>query len=233
MASRLWELSRATGLGRANIITGTAALTFTTIPTSDFCARRPGTRLGDRRVRKRDEEGRCRRSSAAGRPRRRLLRERGGHGAERRRDVLDHFIDQGVEGIIVIAPEAATSLVAPSFATDVPVVLVAAGAEPAPGVQIAAVDQQLGARLATRHLVELGVPGDVSIVGFDDIPGVSHLIPSLTTVRQDLDTLGHRCIDMLLAVLNQSPVDFPLVEPVLVVRDSSRANCDAPATRTP
>lgn len=88
---------------------------------------------------------------------------------------------------------------------------------------------------AIRALYEagVGVPGDVSIIGFDDIPGVSHLIPSLTTVRQDLDTPGHRCIDMLLAVLNQSPVDFPLVEPVLVVRDSSRAICDAPATRTP
>lgn len=67
------------------------------------------------------------------------------------------------------------------------------------------------------------VPEDVSVVGFDDIPGVSHVTPSLTTVRQDLDTLGHRCIDTLLTELNQTSAEFSLVEPILIVRDSARA----------
>ena len=71
-------------------------------------------------------------------------------------EVLRHFVDQGVEGIVVIAPEAAMAHMAEPFITEVPVVMVAAGAEPAANVQITAVDQQLGARLATRHLVELG-----------------------------------------------------------------------------
>ena len=72
------------------------------------------------------------------------------------KDVLGHFGDQGVEGIVVIAPEAALAHMADPFITDVPVVMVAAGAEPAQGVQITAIDQERGARLATRHLIELG-----------------------------------------------------------------------------
>jgi hypothetical protein len=54
------------------------------------------------------------------------------------KEVLGHFIDQGVEGIVVIAPEAALAHMAEPFITDLPVVMVAAGAEPAPGVQITA-----------------------------------------------------------------------------------------------
>lgn len=71
-------------------------------------------------------------------------------------EVISHFLDQGVDGLVVIAPEAAMAHMAEPFITSVPVVLVAAGAEPAPGVQITSVDQELGGRLATRHLVELG-----------------------------------------------------------------------------
>ncbi|MTD13990.1 LacI family DNA-binding transcriptional regulator [Nakamurella sp. YIM 132087] len=69
---------------------------------------------------------------------------------------IGHFVDQGVDGIVAIAPEAGPAHLAEPFRAQVPVVLVAAGAEPAAGVRIASVDQELGARLATRHLVELG-----------------------------------------------------------------------------
>src|SRR3546814_5251158 len=39
----------------------------------------------------------------------------------------------------------------------------------------------------------LDVPGDISIVGFDDIPEAAHFSPPLTTVRQDFPELGRRC----------------------------------------
>ena len=42
-------------------------------------------------------------------------------------DVLGHFHDQGVEGIVVIAPEAALAHMAEPFVTDIPVVMVAGG----------------------------------------------------------------------------------------------------------
>ena len=65
------------------------------------------------------------------------------------------------------------------------------------------------------------MPQDISIVGFDDMPGAGHLIPGLTTVRQDLDRLGQQCIAMLLAELNGAAGSYPPLEPALVVRESA------------
>ncbi|HLS64511.1 LacI family DNA-binding transcriptional regulator [Ruania albidiflava] len=43
------------------------------------------------------------------------------------------------------------------------------------------------------------VPEDISIVGFDDVPGAPHFLPPLTTVRQDFDALGGAVVDALSA----------------------------------
>jgi DNA-binding LacI/PurR family transcriptional regulator len=65
----------------------------------------------------------------------------------------------------------------------------------------------------------LDVPGDVSVVGFDDIPEAAHFWPPLTTVRQDFEELGRRCVARL---LNPGEEEEPRpLEPVLVVRGSS------------
>jgi DNA-binding LacI/PurR family transcriptional regulator len=69
---------------------------------------------------------------------------------------LDHFMDQGVEGIIVVAPVPEAVRVASELASQVPMVLIAADTPGGAGFQTASVDQELGARLATRHLIELG-----------------------------------------------------------------------------
>ena len=50
----------------------------------------------------------------------------------------------------------------------------------------------------------LDVPGDVSVVGFDDIPEAAHFWPPLTTVRQDFAELGRRCVTMLADTLAQA-----------------------------
>jgi DNA-binding LacI/PurR family transcriptional regulator len=51
-----------------------------------------------------------------------------------------------------------------------------------------------------RALTEAGrrVPGDISIVGFDDIPEAPYLLPPLTTVSQDFPELGRRSLDLLM-----------------------------------
>jgi DNA-binding LacI/PurR family transcriptional regulator len=51
-----------------------------------------------------------------------------------------------------------------------------------------------------RALAEAGVdiPGQVSVVGFDDIAEAEFLRPPLTTVRQDFPEVGRRCVDLLL-----------------------------------
>lgn len=79
-----------------------------------------------------------------------------------------------------------------------------------------------------RGCWELGVavPGELSVVGFDDIPPAAWAIPPLTTVRQDLDALGRTALAMLLRLLgpvgtgDEGPVPPPPL-PELVVRTST------------
>jgi DNA-binding LacI/PurR family transcriptional regulator len=73
-------------------------------------------------------------------------------------------------------------------------------------------------------LVEAGlsVPGDVSVVGFDDIPEAEHLMPPLTTVSQDFGELGRNIMATLVDILRDgSEVVTPLLEPPVVVRAST------------
>jgi DNA-binding LacI/PurR family transcriptional regulator len=67
----------------------------------------------------------------------------------------------------------------------------------------------------------LDVPGDVSVVGFDDIPEAAHFWPPLTTVRQDFDEFGRRCIALLLAAIRETPVEERALVPDLIVRAST------------
>lgn len=67
----------------------------------------------------------------------------------------------------------------------------------------------------------LSVPGDVSIVGFDDIPEAAHFWPPLTTVRQDFGELGRRGVEMLLNDLTEDTATVKTIIPDLIVRDST------------
>ncbi|HEY0247051.1 MAG TPA: LacI family DNA-binding transcriptional regulator [Gryllotalpicola sp.] len=67
------------------------------------------------------------------------------------------------------------------------------------------------------------VPGELSVVGFDDTPEAAHYAPALTTVRQDFPELGRRAIATLLAQLGDAPEPGPAPAPGLIVRDSTRA----------
>jgi DNA-binding LacI/PurR family transcriptional regulator len=67
---------------------------------------------------------------------------------------IDHLRRQGVDGILVIAPQLPAVQALPHLDLDVPVVAVEAG--PEEGVPTVAIDQHAGARAVTRHLLELG-----------------------------------------------------------------------------
>lgn len=219
--------------------------------------------------------------------------------------VFEHFFALGVEGVAVIAPLSSVAETIRPFALQVPVVTIAAGQPAGQEFHPISVDQHLGARLAVRHLVELGhreivhvrgpqdwfdaqqrydgwkseleangleaptpidadwsaargfeigrelartgppsavftandqlalgllrafteagvsVPRDVSVVGFDDIPGSAYFQPPLTTVRQEFDQLGRKAIGMLLAAINAEPLNHTAIPPRLVVRAST------------
>jgi DNA-binding LacI/PurR family transcriptional regulator len=76
-----------------------------------------------------------------------------------------------------------------------------------------------------RALSEAGrsVPGEVSVVGFDDIPEAAYLIPPLTTVRQDFSAVGRRAIEILESAIADDgrPDPARLIKPELVVRAST------------
>ena len=221
-------------------------------------------------------------------------------------DAVRHFLDQSVDGIVVIVPHSETLLALAEVDPGVPVVAVGSLGNATVGG--AMVDQKRGAELAVRHLVDQGhrrighlagpqdwidgvaraegwsaalrtagleddllvvgdwsagsgydigrkladertatalfvgndqmalgllrafneagvrVPEDVSVVGFDDQPESGYFTPPLTTVRQDFEELGRRCMDLMLGGIEDgNNVGTTVVEPELVVRRSTSA----------
>ncbi|TMA16478.1 MAG: LacI family DNA-binding transcriptional regulator [Deltaproteobacteria bacterium] len=218
--------------------------------------------------------------------------------------------DQGVDGVVVIAPQRAAVDALLHLPPEVPVVAVEAG--PDNSVPVVAVDQHAGAAAATRHLLELGhrhiwhiagpqdwleaeqriegwrsalraagaaeppllrgdwsarsgydvgehllaeagvtavfvandqmalgllrrlheagreTPGEISVVGFDDIPEAAYFTPPLTTVRQDFAEVGRRCLHLLLGQIESRVRSWSrvVVAPELVVRRSTTAARD-------
>jgi DNA-binding LacI/PurR family transcriptional regulator len=217
------------------------------------------------------------------------------------RRLLHHTVD----GIVVIASTAGAQEAVGEVPKHMPVVAV--GGASSPGVALVRVDQALGARLATEHLLSQGhstvwhvagpsdwvdargrtagwqaalrdagaevpepltgdwsphsgyvagrllariegmtavfaandlmalgvmrairerdrrIPEDVSVVGFDDVPGSALFAPPLTTVRQDVAEVGLVGVRLLLdRVHGHAGVDGEsVVTPQLVIRQSS------------
>lgn len=65
------------------------------------------------------------------------------------------------------------------------------------------------------------VPHDISVVGFDDIPMSSRIVPGLTTIRQDRTELGRSGYYMLASLLRKVPISRMLLQPRLIVREST------------
>ena len=83
-------------------------------------------------------------------------------------------------------------------------------------------DQMALGLLRRLHEVGRKVPGDLSVVGFDDIPEAAYFTPPLTTVRQDFTELGRRCLHALLErMAGNLAATRVVVAPELVVRGST------------
>ncbi|NQX10792.1 LacI family DNA-binding transcriptional regulator [Microbacteriaceae bacterium VKM Ac-2855] len=219
---------------------------------------------------------------------------------------LRRLLDLKVEGLVVIAPQVRVLEVIAGLRLTVPYVTLQSAGEV--DDHSYSVDQVAGARLATRHLIELGhtrirhlagpqdwieaqarmrgffaeleahgleaaepiegdwtaergyrvglqllhardatavfssndqmalgllhafneagasVPGDFSVIGFDDVPEAAHYWPPLTTVRQDFRELGRRCVALLLGELDAAHSGYSgRIQPELVVRSSTAA----------
>ncbi|MFJ4624107.1 LacI family DNA-binding transcriptional regulator [Streptomyces sp. NPDC088812] len=67
------------------------------------------------------------------------------------------------------------------------------------------------------------VPGDVSVIGFDDSPLIAFTDPPLTTVRQPVQAMATAAVDALLEEIDGNPVQRTefVFQPELVVRGST------------
>ena len=91
-----------------------------------------------------------------------------------------------------------------------------------------------------RALHELGrdVPGDISVVGFDDLEEAHSFWPPLTTIRQDFDEVGRHAVQRLLGKVHGEPGQEKhakiMVPTRLVVRESTAApRHESPAAAGP
>lgn len=85
----------------------------------------------------------------------------------------------------------------------------------------------LGASLALRE-AGVSIPGDVAIIGFDDIPVTRYASPPISTLRAGIYDMGRRSLELLSALIERSGAEASssaaslIVRPELVVRASSR-----------
>jgi DNA-binding LacI/PurR family transcriptional regulator len=218
---------------------------------------------------------------------------------------VSRLVAQAVAGVIIIAPVASRGSVLDALPPELPTVVVEA--DPESAVSAVTVDSQLGASLATSHLLELGhktvfhisgprdwieaqqrvigwratleragapvpevilgdwsaqsgydagqvlaplpeatavfaandnmalgllralseqgrsVPGEISIVGFDDIAEAGFFTPPLTSIRQDFSEMGRRSVELLLRQVETGTrsVEHITLAPELVLREST------------
>lgn len=227
--------------------------------------------------------------------------------------ISDAFVEQGVEGVVVIAPTPGVAEIAQDLSGSVPVLVVSAW-DPPDGVPTISVDQRAGARLAAQRLLDLGhtdvvhvsgptdwydavarteawhatlldagvtprpdlvgdwssdrgyelgrsllkdlptavfaandltalgvlrafaeagvrVPQDVSVIGFDDLEGSGNFYPPLTTIKQDLRSLGAAALGALVEVIAGGGAPTRRLPVELVERSSTAPPRGAPADR--
>ncbi len=95
--------------------------------------------------------------------------------------------------------------------------------EPAVTAVFVANDQMALGLLRALHEARREVPGEISVVGFDDIPEAAFFQPPLTTVRQDFIEMGRRSLRLLLRTIESGrrSEEGSLVPPELIVRQST------------
>lgn len=86
---------------------------------------------------------------------------------------------------------------------------------------IAASDVIALAAIRQLHERGLAVPGDTSVVGFDDLPLARQAVPQLTTIRQDIGRGAQAMVERLQALISGKPVESLVMLPEIMVRSSS------------
>lgn len=94
-----------------------------------------------------------------------------------------------------------------------------------PTAIIAENDEMAFAVLHVANLLDIKVPHRLSVVSFEDTPGVRFSVPPLTAIRQPTAAIVARACDVLMNIAEGKPVERQHVLPFeLIVRDST-ARC--------
>jgi LacI family transcriptional regulator len=109
--------------------------------------------------------------------------------------------------------------------------LLAAGRE-LPRAIVCANDQTALGVMSMLREHGIGIPGQVAVTGFDDIPMARHLHTTLTTVRQPIMQIGTTAFEALHSMLNrgQPPARDIVLPTQLVCRES--CGCPRPGNRS-
>lgn len=97
------------------------------------------------------------------------------------------------------------------------------GLDDRPTAIIASNDDMAAGVMATAHRLNYEVPGQLSVVGFDDIPMAERLWPPLTTIRQPIKSASATAAEVLLALLDDADnvSQSTELEAELVIREST------------
>ncbi|HXG81841.1 MAG TPA: LacI family DNA-binding transcriptional regulator [Sphingomicrobium sp.] len=95
--------------------------------------------------------------------------------------------------------------------------------EPRPTAIFASNDDMAAATVNVAHRAGLDVPGDISVVGFDDTAPATTVWPELTTIRQPIADMAEAAIELLMADLRngREGASERVLQHQLVIRDSS------------
>jgi len=87
-------------------------------------------------------------------------------------------------------------------------------------------DSAIGAMRALKTAGRV-IPGNVAVVGFDDVPFARYLSPALTTVRAPIEEVGREAVRQLVRLMNgQQAEALTLMRTELIIRES--CGCQLP-----
>ncbi|MET8153221.1 LacI family DNA-binding transcriptional regulator [Actinoplanes sp. NPDC049668] len=95
------------------------------------------------------------------------------------------------------------------------------GAHPDLDAVVAANDNMAAGALRVLREAGRTVPGDVAVVGFDDLPVAVHTEPKLSTVHQPVQALGREAARMLTELLDGGQPESFILPTRLVTRESA------------
>jgi len=83
--------------------------------------------------------------------------------------------------------------------------------------------------------MELRVPEDVSIIGFDDVEGTADTFPALTTIRQPIGDMASQAVRLLMQLIEREILEEEenqvVVQPRLIVRQSCAPRSESESER--